>query len=85
MASESEETANLLELWGFLDHTDLWYGLVNSVFHHSLDLKLAKWRSKLAEHEMEFYKAIRILRRYSLVDTANVSVRTHDLRQGTWT
>jgi tetratricopeptide (TPR) repeat protein len=77
IASESEGAANLLKLWGFLDHKDLWYSLISPVLHCSPGLEVPRWLSKLAEHEIQFDRALRILRRYSLIDAAGQQTASH--------
>jgi tetratricopeptide (TPR) repeat protein len=77
VALESEEAANLLKLWGFLDREDLWYGLLASVRDFDEDSRVPEWLAVLAENEIKFHRAIVLLRRYSLVDIAVQQVGSH--------
>jgi tetratricopeptide (TPR) repeat protein len=77
VASESEETANLLKLWAFLDHQDLWHGLIASVRDTDDDVKVPKWLAALARNELEFDSAILLLRRYSLIDAGGQQRQSH--------
>lgn len=81
---KSKEVANLLLLWAHLDNGSLWYGLLNPTvtgrgkYRNSIDmsnqLKSAEeqkllWIGEIAEQEIEFIKAMKLLRNYSLVET----------------
>ncbi|EON65745.1 hypothetical protein W97_04984 [Coniosporium apollinis CBS 100218] len=54
--SQSEEAANLLKLWGFLDCGDLWYELTPG------------WLLQLAGSDLKFLGALQLLSHYSLVN-----------------
>lgn len=71
VAAESEEAAGFLKLWGFLDLEDLWYGLLLSIWNMNVDDKVSRWLAVLAESELEVDLAIRLLKRYSLIDAAD--------------
>ncbi|THW71051.1 hypothetical protein D6D19_07467, partial [Aureobasidium pullulans] len=75
--SESEGAANILKLWGFLDHKDLWYGLLASVSDFKEDDWVPKWLLALAENEVKFDGAISLLSRYSLIDVADQQTGSH--------
>jgi len=66
----NEAAANLLLLWAFLDRKDLWYGLFKSAYEASDTAAscLSEWISDLANDELRFTKAMRILRNYSLIE-----------------
>ena len=73
LQKKSPDAANLLILWAFLDHQDLWYEL----FTPALDLDitgkrlLPDWFSRCVGSQFGFKKCTRFLIRYSFV-TANV-------------
>jgi tetratricopeptide (TPR) repeat protein len=77
VASESEEAANLLKLWGFLDRKDLWYGLFASVCVRNDYIEVPKWLAVIAESELEFNSVTGLLRRYSLIDVAGQQTESH--------
>jgi tetratricopeptide (TPR) repeat protein len=62
--------ANLLLLWAFLDSKDLWYGLFAAAYSASTTTatSLSEWIGDLAINEVEFAKAIQLLRNYSLIE-----------------
>jgi tetratricopeptide (TPR) repeat protein len=78
---KNEDTANLLLLWSFLDNKDLWYGLFAEAC--KIDWRaaqmLTKWIGKVANSEIQFTGAMRLLRNYSLVEeiTGTTSYATH--------
>jgi hypothetical protein len=47
VTSESEEAANLLKLWGFLNHKDLWYGLFAGVCDKNDEIEVPRWLAVL--------------------------------------
>jgi tetratricopeptide (TPR) repeat protein len=63
-------TANLLLLWAFLDSKDLWYGLFAAACNASTitTTSLSEWIGNVAINEVEFAKAIQLLRNYSLIE-----------------
>jgi tetratricopeptide (TPR) repeat protein len=65
-----EHTAKLLLLWSFLDNKNLWYGLFREACSRSKVAArlLAKWIGKIADSELAFSHAMRLLRNYSLVE-----------------
>jgi tetratricopeptide (TPR) repeat protein len=67
---ESKAAANLLLLWAHLDHKSLWYELLANASKNSnvAAKQIAVWLEGMAQNEVEFIKAIRILRNYSLVE-----------------
>jgi tetratricopeptide (TPR) repeat protein len=78
---KNEDTANLLLLWSFLDNKDLWYGLFARACKYDWRAAkmLTKWIGKVANSEIQFTGAMRLLRNYSLVEeiTGTKSYATH--------
>jgi tetratricopeptide (TPR) repeat protein len=76
-----EHTANLLLLWSFLDNKDLWYGLLSKACQNDWRAAkmLTKWIGKVANSEIQFTGAMRLLRNYSLVEeiAGTTSYATH--------
>jgi len=62
--------ANLLLLWAFLDNKDLWHGLFTAACSASTTTAtiLSEWIGDLASNEVEFAKAIQLLRNYLLLE-----------------
>ena len=62
--------ANLLLLWAFLDSKDLWYSLFAAACSNSKTTArcLSEWIGDFAINEVEFAKAIQLLRNYSLIE-----------------
>ena len=62
--------ANLLLLWAFLDSKDLWYGLFTAACSASITAatSLSEWIGEIGSNELEFTKAIGLLRNYSLIE-----------------
>jgi tetratricopeptide (TPR) repeat protein len=63
--------ANLLLLWAFLDGKDLWHGLFAAACNAStaVSSSLSEWIGDIAGNELEFTKAIGLLRNYSLIES----------------
>jgi tetratricopeptide (TPR) repeat protein len=76
-----EHTANMLLLWSFLDNKDLWYGLLSKACQNDWRAAkmLTKWIGKVANSEVQFIGAMRLLRNYSLIEetTGTTSYATH--------
>jgi len=76
-----EATANLLLLWAFLDNKDLWHGLFTAACSASTTTAtyLSEWIGDIASNEVEFAKAIQLLRNYSLIEDVKdlASYATH--------
>ncbi|KAI9823351.1 MAG: hypothetical protein M1819_001359 [Sarea resinae] len=72
--------ANLLLLWAHLDSQDLWHGLFAAACSASTATatSLSEWIGDLVANELEFAKAVRLLRNYSLIedvrDTASYAI-----------
>ena len=65
----SEEAAWMLKLWGLLDSGELWYELIAAGVDVAGEMDVPAWLLTIAEDELEFGEAIRLLARYSLVDS----------------
>jgi tetratricopeptide (TPR) repeat protein len=63
-------TANLLLLCSFLDNKDLWHGFFAAAHAYSTVVArmLSRWIGDIAGSELEFNRAMRLLRNYSLVE-----------------
>ncbi|KAF1960998.1 hypothetical protein CC80DRAFT_269456 [Byssothecium circinans] len=74
-------TANLLLLWSFLDNKDLWHGLFAAACQASGTAltMLSRWIGDIAGSELEFSRAMQLLRNYSLVEEVEetTSYATH--------
>ena len=74
-------TANLLLLLEFLDSKDLWYGLFAAAYSASVTTAtiLSEWIGDFAGNEVEFAKAMQLLRNYSLIEDVKgpASYTTH--------
>jgi len=68
--TKDKNVANLLLLWAFLDNKDLWHGLFSAACRASTIVKrrLSEWIGDIASNEIEFIKAIQLLRNYSLLE-----------------
>jgi tetratricopeptide (TPR) repeat protein len=68
--NKHEATANLLLLWSFLDNKDLWYGLFAAACASSrvATRMLLGWIGNIASSELEFTRAMQLLRNFSLIE-----------------
>jgi len=67
--TKNEATANLLLLWAHLDNKSLWYGLLAASGRSAIAAeRTSAWLRGIAYNEIEFIKAIGMLRSYSLVE-----------------
>ncbi len=73
LQKKSQDAANLLVLWAFLDNQDIWYELFTPTLDSDLtkELLLPDWFFRCVGNQFEFKKCTRLLIRYSFV-TANV-------------
>ena len=73
LQKKSQDAANLLVLWAFLDNQDIWYELFTPTLDSNLTegLPLPDWFSQCIGNKFEFKKCTRFLIRYSFV-TANI-------------
>ncbi|PQE09025.1 Kinesin light chain protein [Rutstroemia sp. NJR-2017a BBW] len=71
----NKAAANLLLLWAFLDCKDLWYGLFTTACEASetVTSSLLEWIGGIANDELQFTKAMRLLWNYSLVERVSES------------
>jgi tetratricopeptide (TPR) repeat protein len=78
---QHEDTTNLLLLWSFLNNKDLWYGLFKAAYKRGpiTTRTISKWIGEVANSEIQFTGAMRLLRNYSLVEeiTGTTSYATH--------
>ncbi|KAJ5811278.1 hypothetical protein N7474_007579, partial [Penicillium riverlandense] len=74
---ESKNAANLLRLWAFLDNKDLWYGLLHAVTDGQE--QWPKWLSEIASDEINFLRAARLLRRYSMIESQEAVLGSYEL------
>jgi tetratricopeptide (TPR) repeat protein len=65
---QSEETAWLLKLWGFLDSGEVWYELIAASSALVEEMDVPTWLLAVAEDELTFSEAMGLLSRYSLVE-----------------
>ena len=76
-----KHTANLLLLWSFLDNKDLWHGLfVATCMRSTVAARmLLAWTGDIASSEVKFGQAMKLLRKYSLVEEVidSTSYATH--------
>ena len=63
--------ANLLVLWSCLDNKDLWYELFSGATFGQHKGTLPSWMMHIASDQLNFSKAMRLLRRYSLIEEVN--------------
>ena len=74
-------TANLLLLWSFLDNRDLWHGLFTAACRASpvTARSLSEWIGDIASNELQFNRAMQLLRNYSLIEDVRelTSYTTH--------
>ena len=72
LRAQSEDAANLLMLWAFLDNRDLWYELLAPALAPKLDLAIAdkvpRWFARCAGDKLEFKESIGLLLEYSFID-----------------
>lgn len=66
----NEVAANLIQLWAYLDHKDLWFGLFSGISEQSSLLwqLLPRWFREMVSSEVKFTKAIRELLAFSMIE-----------------
>ena len=62
-----EAAANLLLLWSCINSRDLWFGLFREGYKQG---EFPSWMDEIASSSLRFSKALRLLRRYSMVEEA---------------
>ena len=70
---QSEDAANLLMLWAFLDNRDLWYELLTPALDLAIADEVPHWFARCAGDKLEFKECIGLLLEYSFIDTKNGS------------
>ncbi|KAL8296146.1 hypothetical protein RB600_001572 [Gaeumannomyces tritici] len=63
--AKSKYAANLVRLWAFLDHRDLWYGLLQETTDEEW---CPAWLCEIACSEIKFMGTARLLLRYSMIE-----------------
>jgi tetratricopeptide (TPR) repeat protein len=67
--SQNEGASNLLRLWSYLYAGDLWYELISCAKELAAKNDVPDWLRVLAKHNLKFDDAMRLLNKYSLVET----------------
>jgi tetratricopeptide (TPR) repeat protein len=65
---QSEDASNLLQLWSFLYASDLWYELISCTEELGTKHVVPDWITVLAKDRFRFDRALRLLKKYSLVE-----------------
>ena len=65
---QSEDAANLLMLWAFLDNRDLWYELLAPALDLAIADEVPRWFARCAGDKLEFKECIGLLLEYSFID-----------------
>ena len=65
---QSEDAANLLMLWAFLDNRDLWYELLAPALDLAIANEVPRWFARCAGDKLEFKECIGLLLEYSFID-----------------
>ncbi len=83
LQKKSQDAANLLILWAFLDNQDIWYELFTPALDWDLteELPLPDWFSRCVGNQFEFKRCTRFLIRYSFVtaDVESLSFSVHSV------
>ncbi|KAI9783465.1 MAG: hypothetical protein M1816_001347 [Peltula sp. TS41687] len=68
--AKNKAAANLLLFWACLDNKDLWQGLLVAACKQSTVAAkyLSEWLQDIANNEVQFTEAIRLLRNYSMIE-----------------
>ena len=70
---QSEDAANLLMLWAFLDNRDLWYELLAPALDLAIADEVPRWFARCAGDKLEFKECIGLLLEYSFIDVKTES------------
>ncbi len=70
---QSENAANLLKLWAFLDNRDLWYELLTPALNLQTADKVPRWFVSCAGYKIDFNECIELLLKYSFIDAKTES------------
>ncbi|MCJ1426026.1 hypothetical protein MMC29_003928, partial [Sticta canariensis] len=73
LRAQSQEAANLLLLWAFLDNQDLWYGLFAPALNQEIFEEMPDWFVKCAADEFDFKDRIGLLLKYSFINAKTES------------
>ena len=73
LRSKSEHAANLLMLWAFLDHRDLWYELLRPTLDRKIANEVPRWFARCAGDRLEFKESMGLLLEYSFIDAKTES------------
>ena len=78
---QSEDAANLLMLWAFLDNRDLWYELLAPALDLAIADEVPRWFARCAGDKLEFKECIGLLLEYSFIDakTGSSSFSMHSV------
>ncbi|MCJ1466426.1 hypothetical protein MMC07_005045 [Pseudocyphellaria aurata] len=68
LRAQSEEAANLLLLWAFLDSQDFWYGLLAPALDQDSFGPAPDWLAKCVGDELDFKECMGLLLKYSFID-----------------
>ena len=81
LRSQSEDAANLLMLWAFLDNRDLWYELLAPALDLAIADEVPRWFARCAGDKLEFKECIGLLLDYSFIDakTGSSSFSMHSV------
>jgi len=69
LREQNEDAANFLKLWAFLDNQNLWYELLTPSLHHEIFDEVPGWFVRCASDELDFKKCMRLLSKYSFINT----------------
>ena len=70
---QSEDAANLLMLWAFLDNRDLWYELLAPALDLVIAEEVPRWFARCAGDKLEFKECIGLLLEYSFINATTGS------------
>ena len=78
---QSEDAANLLMLWAFLDNRDLWYELLTPALDLAIADEVPRWFARCAGDKLEFKECMGLLLDYSFIDaeTGSSSFSMHSV------
>ena len=81
LRSQSEDAANLLMLWAFLDNRDLWYELLAPALDLAIADEVPRWFIRCVGDKLEFKECIGLLLEYSFIDakTGSFSFSMHSV------
>lgn len=75
---QRKEASRLLQLWSFLDHSDLWYELVACAKEIEPEINVPEWLLLFARSKVKYYSAVAILVKYSLANSKS-ETRSHSM------